>query len=237
MNRTLSIVLASLLLAPFAIADEPSIIEDSNFGVEEGWLGDDTAVGYTMWTLPGSEGGIHAFELTQSITVPSARGQFSYTIPAYQDRGAGLGDATIDYRFRALQRESIAIAPRVSLVLPTRSLRFGARSTGVQTVVPLSLKLGSRLTSHTNLGATWFHTRGQAEFTAAQAFAFSATDGLSFTLETNYTRCPDGHLLVTRPGVSYAFDVAGVTVSPGVAFPMTAEETRVMVTVGVGVGR
>ena len=72
--------------------------------------------------------------------------------------------------------------------------------------------------------------------TGQPAFAFSASEALSFTLETNYTRCPDGHLLVTRPGVSYSFDVAGLTVSPGLAFPMTADEKQLLVTVGFTLG-
>lgn len=211
---------AALLFSLFAFAafaDDPTPIEDHNFGLESGWNRDDSALQYATFFLRDTS----AFELTHEWAA-RARHQFSYTIPIYSHAGeTALGDAAINYRYQLAGGADarVAVAPRLSLLLPTRGAHFGERSSGLQVSVPVSAAVTSRLTSHTNVGATWFRDLGQSEVTAAQGFTFAATSYLALALDAGFKRAagaPD--LVVVRPGVQLAIDLRGVRVGPGLAY-------------------
>ena len=200
-------------------SDGPAPIEDHNFGLESGWNRDGAALQYATFFLRGTS----ALELTHEWSARSPRHQFSYTIPLYSHAGeAGLGDTVLNYRYQLAGdvQSRIAVAPRVSLLLPTRSAHFGERSRGLEVSVPVSAAITPRLTSHTNLIATWFHDLGNREVTAAQGLTFAATSRVAVSVDAAWKRYADGSdLLVVRPGVQFGVDLGGIRVSPGVAFP------------------
>ena len=201
------------------LAGEPLPIEDHNFMAEGGWNREDAVVQYNTFFFRDAM----AFELTQEWAAASPRHQLGYTIPVFSDDRAGLGDAMLNYRYQLLgTRDSrVALAPRLSLILPTRSARFGQRSSGVQVSVPLSASITPRLQTHTNVGATWYRDRGERELNLGQSVAFNITDRLALSVDASYTRSADGEpLFVVRPGVQFSIDgPGGLGIAPGVAFP------------------
>jgi len=217
----------ALLLALPILAGEPLEIEDHNFMTEGGWNRDDAVVQYNTFFFRDAM----AFELTQEWALrlrsgqaaSSPKHQLGYTVPVYSDDRAGLGDATLNYRYQLLggTESRVAIAPRVSLILPTRSARFGERSSGLQVSLPLSASITSKLSTHTNIGGTWYRDRGEREINLGQSIALDVNDHLALAVEAAYTRCGGGdHLFVVRPGVQFSIDgPRGLGIAPGIAFP------------------
>lgn len=113
----------AFVLAFPMLAGEPLPIEDHNFMAEGGWNREDAVVQYNTFFFRDAM----AFELTQEWAAASPKHQLGYTIPVFSDRRAGLGDAMLSYRYQLLgARDShVALAPRLSLILPTRSAQFG----------------------------------------------------------------------------------------------------------------
>ena len=73
--------------------------------------------------------------------------------------GAGWGDTFINYRYQLLGtgETRVAVAPRVSLLLPTGSQveGRGIGGPGIQTNFPLSLVVNRYIVTHWNAGVTW----------------------------------------------------------------------------------
>ncbi|HEX6087746.1 MAG TPA: transporter [Thermoanaerobaculia bacterium] len=210
-----SIVLLVLALAAPLRGGEPSPIEDRNFMLETGWNRDDAALQVNSFFFRDTA----AHELVQEWAVSSPRHQLSYTIPFYADDRTGLGDVMLNYRYqlRGGAESRVGIAPRLSLILPTRDAHFGERSSGLQVSVPVSASLTGRLTVHTNLGATWFSDRGETELNLAQSVSFDVIRHVAVSVDASYTR--PGSLYV-RPGVQFAIDGRrGLQIAPGIAFP------------------
>lgn len=215
------LLIALLFAVTPLFAGEPSPVEDNNFLAESGRNRDDAVLQYTTFFLAGRKAA--AYELTQEWAASSAKHQLGYTIPLYSDGATGLGDATLSYRYQLVgdAASRVAIAPRVSLILPTRSTHFGEASIGVQVNVPLSATLTRRLSLHTNAGATWFRERGEKEINLAQSVAFELSSRVSLSIDGAYTRGSGAQLLVVRPGVQFALDGPGPTrIVPGVAMPL-----------------
>ena len=214
-----------LLLVAFFLAaiplcgGEPSPIEDRNFMLESGWNRDDAVVQVNSFFFDGAM----AYELVQEWAQSSPRHQLSFTVPFYTDERTGLGDVMLNYRYQLAGSgdSRVGVAPRLSLILPTRDAHFGERSSGLQVNVPVSAAITPRLVSHTNAGGTWYRDRGEKELHLAQSLSFDVTQRLALTVDANYTRCDDAsHLLVVRPGIQFSIDgPRGLQIVPGVAFP------------------
>ncbi len=99
---------------------------------------------------------------TQEWPVFSQRHQLSYTLPFTYGNGVGaargVGDALINYRLQLFYERgrTPAVAPRVSLILPTGRVAdgLGTGSAGVQVSLPVSKQFGPHFAGHFNLGAT-----------------------------------------------------------------------------------
>lgn len=226
-----------LALACTVIAGEPSPIEDHQFAAEEGIAGSGGSVSYTSMYLRGRDGEAWSSELSQEW---GARHRFSYTIPIFRAEQTGLGDVMLNYRFQLLGDEAsrVAVAPRLSLILPTRHAQFGERSSGLQINVPLTAALASRVTLHANAGATWFRDRGESEINLAQSLSFALNDRTAISLDAAFTRCfHDSHLLVVRPTVSWTIEAAGMELSPSVGWSMTQDrQGGVLLSLGIARG-
>jgi hypothetical protein len=97
---------------------------------------------------------------TQEWPVPDETHQLSFTVPYRWLGGAGAngpGDVLLNYRYQLLRENAArpAVAPRVSLVLPTGSARdgLGEGSAGVQVLLPVSKQLDPHWAAHLNAGA------------------------------------------------------------------------------------
>jgi len=219
-HALLVLLLPLLSLAAPLRGGEPSPIEDHNFGLESGWNREDAALQVNSFFLDGAT----SYELVGEWAVQSPRHQLSTTVPIFADGRTGLGDVTLNYRYQlaGAPGSRVGIAPRVSLILPTRDSQFGDRSSGLQVNVPISASLTGRLTSHTNLGGTWFRDLGASEINLAQSLSFDVTRRMALSVGANCTRCDESsHLLVVRPGVQFSFDgPGGLQIVPGVALPI-----------------
>lgn len=221
-------LLAALLIAFPLFAGEPLAIEDLHFFPESGWNRGDGVMQYNAFV----HGSAYAHELTQEIGTAGGRHQFSVTLPVYSQQSTGLGDATVNYRRQLIGADGsrLAVAPRVSLILPTRSRSMGARSSGVQVSIPLSAALTPRLAVHSSAGATWYRERGEREINLAQSVTFAVDERLTVSIDAAWTRSLGGEdLFVARPGLQYGFDgPGGLRIAPGVALPLGPEERELL---------
>lgn len=99
---------------------------------------------------------------TQEWPLFCQRHQLSYTIPyafvdpAEREHGSGLGDVLLNYRYQLVNDAGLAIAPRISLVLPSGDDErgYGNGAVGYQFNLPVSLELGEHLYANLNAGFT-----------------------------------------------------------------------------------
>lgn len=215
---TRAIALLLLLACSPALADNHAV-EDLSFFPETAWNRNDSVLQFNTFVFGNRTG----HDLTHEWATPSGRHQVSYTLPLYDEERPAFGDASLNYRYQLFggTDSPLAVAPRVSLLLPTRTGDGAQRTTGFQLALPFSAAIGSRIESHTALGASWFTEGRDSEITAAQSFTFAATERLTLLFDTAWTRAAAGDsVTVVRPGIQYAFDApGGLTVAPGIAFP------------------
>lgn len=206
------------------IAGDPSPIEDVNVFAESGRNRSDAALLST--TLFLSSGEHYAHELGHEFA--AGRHQLSVTLPIFasSSSSSALGDVMLSHRYQLLGDEDsrIALAPRASLVLPTRSESVGEAAAGVQVMLPLSVRIRDGVELHTNAGGTWFEGGRADELNLAQSLVVE-TGRFTTSLEAAYTRCSDGgELFMFRPGVQVAFDApGGLRIVPGIAVPLQGE--------------
>lgn len=133
---------------PFEIMDNSFLLEEA-FNQERGIIQN-----IASWTL--SDGDWDA-TFTQEWPLKGQRHQFSYTIPfAAVDQTSGIGDVLLNYRYQVATESSRrpAIAPRVSIVLPTSRDGIGTGAAGLQVNAAVS-KQQNDLYFHWNAGFTW----------------------------------------------------------------------------------
>ncbi len=186
-----------------------------------------------------------AYSFTEEWPVPRERHQLSITLPVVQpspSSGGQLGDALLNYRFQLLSGEGrVAMAPRLSLVLPTGDDRSGSGRGGLgfQTNLPVSLDLHRNWVLHLNAGFTatprarldaGSGRHGTVDTVAGLAVVWLPTHSLNGVLELLHQSvaevAADGGTtrrasVVVNPGLRAALDFkSGLQVVPGVSFPI-----------------
>lgn len=133
-------------------------ITDNSFLVEEAF-NQEPGVFQNIFTWTMRRDGEWDAAFTQEWPAPTMAHQFSYSVPflsAGQSRG--FGDVFLNYRYQLLQEAAgrPAIAPRLSLILPTGRERdgLGAGAVGIQLNGPVSKQFGN-VYLHANAGWTW----------------------------------------------------------------------------------
>ena len=217
-------------------------IQDNSFLIEEAY-NQERGVVQHISTFQRTAG-FWAYSFTQEWPVPGIRHQLSYTIPFSHQSGLGTGpgDIAINYRFQLAGsgRAALAIAPRVSLLLPTGSASRGRGSgaVGVQVFLPASVVLAPGLVSHLNAGFTVTpdaHGPADARATATGLAAgasvvWLATHWMNLLLEAVWSRsqavtsagqAEASESWTLSPGLRWAINVpGGLQVVPGVAWPI-----------------
>ena len=144
--------------APPAGASRPWEITDNSFLVEEAF-NQEKGVVQNILTWTRGRDGTWVANFTQEWPAPGMTHQFSYLAGARDaGQGDGFGDALLNYRYQ-LREESArgpAIAPRISVVLPTgrEDEGLGSGTTGLDMNLPASKQFGDFYV-HANLGYTW----------------------------------------------------------------------------------
>lgn len=222
-------------------------IQDNSFLIEEAYNQEHRVVQHINTFMRASTGRAWAYSFTQEWPAPGQRHQLSYSIPVLQldavgPTARGVGDVAINYRYqlRGMHAERVAVAPRLTLLLPTGSVDkgTGAGGAGVQLNVPVSVELSSRLVTHLNAGTTvtpraripGSDRMRTTSWNAGESFIWLLRQRVNLMLEASWANVEtiDGprttvreSLLLLSPGVRWSYDFAnGTQIVPGVALPL-----------------
>ena len=189
---------------------------------------------------PKSRGWTLSF--TDEWPVPTDRNQVSLSLNLARDPGVeevGLSEVLVNWRYQAVGLGGtgpVALAPRLSLVIPTGSLaRGGSRGVlGVQGNLPLSIEAGRWMVIHLNAGLAvtpgamgagvrktlWEPSAGVALVGQPLPWFNLMVEGLfASTEEADQGRWRREQRVTVSPGVRFAIDhrESGLQVVPGVA--------------------
>jgi hypothetical protein len=251
--RVRSALLTSFLLAAtgsLAVAEEPSGIADNSFFIEEAY-NQDVGVVQHISTLLRYQTPIHTwdFGFTQEWPLFSHAHQISYSIPysQVQDLGGGFGDIALHYRYQLKDADTetiggLAIAPRISAILPTGNGTRGA----LQVNIPVSKRVTKGLAVHGNAGATL--VRAETELAdgtevhdnlrvynlgASAIGLLSPTFNVMLEATAAFADEQDetggighSHAYVVSPGVRGAINRGSLQIVPGLGVPVTFTSGR-----------
>jgi hypothetical protein len=206
--------------APPSAAARKWEILDNSFLVEEAF-NQEAGVVQNILTWARGRRGTWNGSFTQEWPAPGMTHQISYTLPfASTGEAAGVGDALLNYRYQ-LRGESArgpAIAPRISLVLPTGrdADGLGGGTAGLDINLPASKQFGD-LYLHANAGYTWLpdvqrtaHLAGSGIWRMAPMFNLML-EGV-VTLDESVT---------LSPGFRRGWNIGDQQIVIGVAVPLT----------------
>ncbi len=226
-------------------AETPVPIQDNSFLIEEAYNQPAGVVQHISTFSLDRDGKSWAYGFTQEWPLFSQRHQLSYTLPVVRDgatSGSGVGDVALNYRYQMPTRweKSLAIAPRISVLLPTGEVRNGRGTggTGLQFNLPVSAMISPAFVTHFNAGTTYTPSAesstgdrdATAGFNAGQSLIWLAKPNLNFMVELAWNRSEvvlDGgrrersNALILAPGIRGAINFSsGLQVVPGIAVPL-----------------
>jgi hypothetical protein len=244
------LALASLTPPPAAAAEARGPIQDNSFLLEEAYNQEPGVIQHIATFHRALNDRSWLVTFTEEWPVGSQTHQASVTISggrAPGESGAAFGDLLLNYRWQAVGdgESPVALAPRLSLLLPTGDAArgMGTGGVGLQVNVPLSVVLSRQLVSHVNVGASFVPSaRASAvedapltSFTAGQSLVWLLHPRLNLLVEALYTHTELAargetrreESLTVNPGVRAGFDVAGgLQIVPGVSVPIGLGPSR-----------
>jgi len=253
------IIVTVLVCGGVAVAQEhrqfPHAIEDNSFFIEEAYnqeRGVVQHIGNGLY-LPKPQK-TFALSFTQEWPLWGEEHQLSLSVPyEFVETGtvSGLGDVLVNYRYQLLGKEDwAAIAPRLSIVLPTgdagKGRGFGR--VGMQFNLPVSKRLSESFVAHVNCGlaitpgAQGFGVGGTevrhtlSSYSVGASLIWLAT--LHFNVMLECLESSEGDFdqrgdavrtlqTVISPGLRYAFDVENLQIVPGIALPFNLADGSV----------
>lgn len=217
-------------------------IQDNSFLLEEAYNQEAGVVQHiqTFMYMKKSKDWVYTF--TQEWPVPDETHQLSYTIPVLHDPSntSGVGDIALNYRYQAILKDNIALAPRITVILPTGDYKkgHGTDSTGIQVNIPLSVELSEKVVTHWNLGTTYTPQSKESGGAKADTTGFNygasliylSTENFNLMLEAAGTSSemvqPDGskrreNTFFINPGIRFASNYSsGLQIVPGISIPI-----------------
>ena len=246
-----SLLFLSLLMGGIASAQMAAVdaaIEDNSFLVEEAFNQEKNVIQHiSMFTWNPEEGG-WVYSFTEEWPLPGhEKHQLSVTLSAvtnsdYPGSGGGMGDTAFNYRYQLLGGggKRLSFSPRLTLLAPTGSARYGrgAGGVGFQTNLPFSVYINKKFITHWNAGGTIVPS-GRSEFgdrattngwNLGQSTIWLASPRFNVMLETIWqgwqsVRGPGttegNHALMVGPGVRWARNFKnGLQIVPGISVPI-----------------
>ncbi|HEY3220312.1 MAG TPA: hypothetical protein VGJ80_06245 [Gemmatimonadales bacterium] len=198
-------------------------IADNSFLIEEAYNQEPGVVQHISAWQRSLRSPAWGYTFTQEWPVGSQTHQLSYTIPLRRTErpsSTGLGDAAVNYRYQLRADDRVALAPRLSLLLPTGSSArgLGTGHLGAQLNVPLSVTLAPSLVTHWNAGVT--AVAQTTSYNLGASAIWLARSTFNVMLEVVWTAQDGAHDVVVNPGIRWAHNCSsGLQIVPGVAFP------------------
>ncbi len=234
------IAFATGLAAPGTAQAGP--IEDNSFLIEEAYNQEPGVIQHISAFMLDRDSETWVYTFTEEWPVLSRTNQASITVPLLGDGSdPELGDVQLNYRYQAVDSPRLAVAPRLTAILPTGPASpAGAGGFGLQVNLPVSATLVPQmLVGHANLGATMVPSAADAADNRAATWGLNGGASLiwlvgakfNVMLETAYTRNqavagPDmtdaQSSLWISPGLRGAIDIGKLQIVPGVAVPIGA---------------
>jgi hypothetical protein len=246
-----ALLLGLLFFAPAAAqppaepAAEEAPIQDNSFLIEEAYNQEEGVVQHINTFSRVRDGGEWTYSFTQEWPVRSLTHQLSFTLPVAggsPQGGWGIGDVALNYRYQWIGSGDapVAVAPRVSFLLPTGSVEDerGTGAVGLQLNLPVSTVLSRRWAAHSNAGATYTpaaeNAAGQEadleSYNLGQSFIWQPSSTLNFMLEAAWESrqrvaargaTVTEESLLLSPGIRWAHNLAsGLQIVPGIALPI-----------------
>ena len=210
-------------LAAQTAHEDLAAIQDNSFLLEEAYNQGPGVVQHISVFLRDHDSGAWSYSFTQEWPAPSMAHQLSATVSLFGDDGVGLGDVLLNYRYQLVgsAETDLAIAPRLSVILPTRDDRFGDATAGLQVNLPISRVYAPRIAGHTNAGATWFED-DRTEINLGQSFVYAFRPNVQLMLEATYAHPDEGDAtLLVSPAIRWAYNFpSGLQVVPGIGVPL-----------------
>ncbi|MFN7945955.1 MAG: transporter [Blastocatellia bacterium] len=247
MRKSLLLLGLTLCLWPLAAQAQ---IADNSFLVEEAYNQEPGVVQHINTLMRDRNRNLY-YSLTQEWPVFSQKHQVSYTLPMQRvagpvNTGRGLGDVALNYRYQLVGNEKIAVAPRVTLLVPTGSAtgETGAGSAGFQFNLPVSVQHSKHFVTHWNAGTTITPNArnvagdraGTTGFNLGQSTVWLAKPNFNLLVETVWdsTQTVSGpgaqtreYGLLINPGVRWAHNFRnGLQIVPGIGVPIGVGPSR-----------
>lgn len=237
-----TILLCGSFLTPASGEGDPrpaAVIQDNSCLVEEAYNQEPGVVQHITCTR--RQGRDWSFNFTQEWPVGSQDHQFSYTIPYLWLRNEGrrtqgVSDVFLNYRYQALYETNTtpAIAPRLSLILPSGSVDkdLGNGSLGYQVLIPFSKIVSDRVTLHANAGVTsFFDVQGHqpTSYVIGASGIYAVTRDFNLMLEslgewnegvTSAGEIERERSFTISPGFRYAFNLSAGQLVLGAGLPV-----------------
>lgn len=196
---------AALPLA--AAAQEVAPIEDNSFLLEEAYNQERGVVQHINTLLRSRDSWSYSF--TQEWPLGDQRHQGSYTVSIGD---AGLGNVALNYRHQVLNRARVALAPRLSMILP----RSGP--VGLQANLPLSVLVAPQIVTHWNAGVTLLPA-DEPFYNAGASAIWLVRPLVNVMLEFAWVGGAGSGALIVNPGLRWAHNIGRLQVVPGISFP------------------
>jgi hypothetical protein len=236
-------ILAILATGPPGAAEETKKIRDNSFLLEEAY-NQERGVVQHIQAFQYMKDRSWTYSFVQEWPVPKETHQLSYTIPVSHfhdgETETGIGDVLLNYRYQAILKDPVALAPRLSLILPTGNHEkgLGSGAVGFQANLPLSVELSEKWVTHWNLGLTFVpEARGAnggrtdtVGLNYGAGIVYLLSENLNLLVEavgnSNETVEGDGlakreHAFFINPGLRFALNFkSGLQIVPGIAMPI-----------------
>src|SRR6266545_1775054 len=207
-----------------SVGAQAPAIADNSFLIEEAYNQEPGVVQHISAWQRDLRSRAWAYTFTQEWPLAAQTHQLSYTIPMQhtaRPSNTGLGDAALNYRYQLRGAESrVAIAPRLSMLLPTGSAArgLGTGHVGMQLNVPVSVLVAPALVTHWNAGVTVVPQL--TTYNLGASAIWLARPRFNVMIEVTWLEQGGAQDVVVNPGIRWAHNFAsGLQIVPGVAFP------------------
>lgn len=204
-------------------------IEDNSFFIEEAYNQEDRVVQHIFTGAGGSGFPSNDISFTQEWPFLTQTHQLSYTIPYFvYNNFDGIGDILLNYRYQLVNENSIAVAPRFSLILPTGDeiQGLGDGVVGIQFNMPVSKRWVDEFVTHFNAGFTLLpnvdifrRKENITTYFVGASGIILASPKSNIMLEALYSSTNGSEEFILNPGLRFAIDIDELQIVPGLAFP------------------